>query len=189
MQQQQQHNEMYQKQIQSSYYQLQYLQQQQMLMMLNSGNNSRRSSTISSATSTTSTISSSNRHYRPHIPQYYQLSPSSSTSSSVKHYPSDKNTNKSRTNRASINSTTSTINSSKSAISVETLPKRRQSLGKRIKKVFGMTETTTRPTLLSVEVPADKTIAPASTKISSSLKKKGMFISFIFIDAWRLTLN
>lgn len=174
---QQQHNEMYQKQIQSSYYQLQYLQQQQMIMMLNSNNSSRRSSTISSAASTASTISSS-RHYRPNIPQYYQLSPSSSsTSSSIKHlYKSEK----SRTNRASINSTTSTINSA-ATMSVETqLPKRRQSLGKRIKKVFGMTETTTRSTLLSVEVPADKTTSPASTKISPStthsLKKKGRFI-------------
>lgn len=126
-------NELYHQQMQSSYYQLQYLQQQQMIMMMN--NNSRRSSTVSSSSTSTST-------YRSH---YHQLSPSSS-SSSIKRMPNSPTSS----NRHSTRSIPS------SPI-IETPPKRRQSLGKRIKKVFGMS---------AVELPnqlrVDTKIAPSA---------------------------
>ncbi|CEP11637.1 hypothetical protein [Parasitella parasitica] len=129
-------NELYHQQMQSSYYQLQYLQQQQMMMMMRNSTGSRRSSTVSSA-------SSNGSRYRPSLS--HQLSPSSSNSS-VKQAPSyrselNKRTavtpiNTSRSNRMSPSSTSSTPTTPNS---IE-LPKRRQSLGKRIKKVFGMAE-------------------------------------------------
>ncbi|KAL7314764.1 hypothetical protein PS15m_006292 [Mucor circinelloides] len=125
-------NELYHQQLQSSYYQLQYLQQQQMMMMMRNSTSSRRSSTVSSTSSNTS-------RYRPSLS--YQLSPSTSNSS-VKHRsePTKRTAvtpiNTSRSNRMSPSSTSSTPTTPNS---IE-LPKRRQSLGKRIKKVFGMTE-------------------------------------------------
>ncbi|GAA5797291.1 hypothetical protein HPULCUR_002672 [Helicostylum pulchrum] len=136
-------NELYYKQIQSSYYQLQYLQQQQMLMMMNSSQ-SRRSSTVSSSsssTTTTTTTTTNTSHYRyKKSRQPPPLSPSSpSSKQQQQHYPlSPSSSNSSSSNRTSM---------------VET-PKRRQSLGKRIKKVFGMT----------VELPIDT----ASTKMSTN---------------------
>ncbi|KAI8643176.1 hypothetical protein BD408DRAFT_415396 [Parasitella parasitica] len=129
-------NDLYQQQMQSSYYQLQYLQQQQMMMMMRNSTGSRRSSTVSSASSNAS-------RYRPSLS--HQLSPSSSNSSVKQQvsYRSEPNKrtavtpiNTSRSTRMSPSSTSSTPTTPKS---IE-LPKRRQSLGKRIKKVFGMTE-------------------------------------------------
>lgn len=119
--------------MQSSYYQLQYLQQQQMIMMMN--NNSRRSSTVSSSSTSTG--------YRSH---YSQLSPSSS-SSSIKRMPNSP-TGSNRHSTRSI----------PSSPVIEATPKRRQSLGKRIKKVFGMT---------AVELPNQLCV---DTKITPSAK-------------------
>lgn len=126
-------NELYHQQLQSSYYQLQYLQQQQMMMMMRNSTSSRRSSTVSSNSSNAS-------RYRPSL-----ISPSTSNSSVKQqqfHRPEPNKRiaitpiNTSRSNRMSPSSTSSTPTTPKS---IE-LPKRRQSLGKRIKKVFGMTE-------------------------------------------------
>lgn len=129
-------NELYHQQLQSSYYQLQYLQQQQMMMMMRNSTSSRRSSTVSSNSSNAS-------RYRPSL-----LSPSTSNSNVKQQFhrsESNKRTvvtpiNTSRPNRMSPSSTSSTSSTPTTPKSIE-LPKRRQSLGKRIKKVFGMTET------------------------------------------------
>ncbi|KAG2211575.1 hypothetical protein INT47_008671 [Mucor saturninus] len=128
-------NELYHQQMQSSYHQLQYLQQQQMIMMMN--NNSRRSSIVSSNSTSTGY---SRSHYSP-------ISPSSS-SSSIKRMPASP-TGSHRHSTRSI----------PSSPVIDTTPKRRQSLGKRIKKVFGMT---------AVELPnqlcVDTKITPSAAK-------------------------
>ncbi|KAL9554103.1 hypothetical protein MBANPS3_002969 [Mucor bainieri] len=161
-------NELYHQQLQSSYYQLQYLQQQQMMMMMRNSTSSRRSSTVSSASSNAS-------RYRPSLS--YQLSPSTSNSS-VKHRsePTKRTAvtpiNTSRSNRMSPSSTSSTPTTPNS---IE-LPKRRQSLGKRIKKVFGLTEhaTTGADKRQAGELPK---LIPVDTSFSaspsSSTKSKG----------------
>lgn len=165
-------NELYQQQLQSSYYQLQYLQQQQMMMMMRNSTSSRRSSTVSSTSSNAS-------RYRPSLS--YQLSPSTSNSS-VKHRsePTKRTAvtpiNTSRSNRMSPSSTSTTPTTPNS---IE-LPKRRQSLGKRIKKVFGMTEhgTAVADKRQAGELPK---LIPVDTSFSaspsSSTKSKGKLIT------------
>ncbi|KAK4509708.1 cyclin-dependent kinase 5 [Mucor velutinosus] len=161
-------NELYHQQLQSSYYQLQYLQQQQMMMMMRNSTSSRRSSTVSSTSSNAS-------RYRPSLS--YQPSPSTSNSS-VKHRsePAKRTTvtpiNTSSSNRMSPSSTSSTPTTPNS---IE-LPKRRQSLGKRIKKVFGMTEhgTAVADKRQAGELPKLKPVDTSfSASPSSTTKSKG----------------
>ncbi|KAI8993663.1 hypothetical protein BDB01DRAFT_878405 [Pilobolus umbonatus] len=158
-------NRLYQhhQQLESSYYQLQYLHQRQMMTMMKNNQKVKRSCTVKSNSSNYS--HNINHRSKP-------ISPSSSNSSiQLQRSRSDSNHNTIThpTNR-SRNSNHEKSNN-RSHVIIPEPPKRRQSLGKRLKQVFGLSSSSQNMTVKEAELPKHEQMNKQLLETSNKHKK------------------